>query len=99
MEVIITNGPQTLISVSGRLDNITAHEFENAIAPILAGNMEDIVLDCAALGFISSAGLRLFLTLQKAAQAKHGKLRLKNVQSDIKEIFYMTGFSKLFSFE
>jgi anti-anti-sigma factor len=99
MEVSITNGQHTTIAVKGRLDTVNAPEFEKAIAPIIAGNMKVTILDCTSLNYISSSGLRLFLTMQKTANSKKGKLVLKGMKNEIKEIFDMTGFSTIFQFE
>ena len=99
MEINITDGIQTVITIKGRLDTVSAPDFEKAITPIIAGNMKEVTLDCTALDYISSSGLRLFLTLQKTANAKQGKLTLKGMKTEIKEIFNMTGFSALFCFE
>ena len=98
MEINITQGLQTTISVAGRLDTVSASDFEKAIAPVIAGDMKDVVLDCSALDYISSSGLRLFLLLQKGANSKQGQLILKSMKPEIKEIFDMTGFSAMFHF-
>ena len=98
MEININTGIQTVICISGRLDTISSPDFEKAIAPVLAGDMKDTVIDCTDLDYVSSLGLRMFLTLQKAANAKHGQLTLKGVKPDVKEIFDITGFSSIFSF-
>jgi len=96
MEINISNGISTVITISGRLDTVSAPEFENAIAPIIAGDMKEVVLNCTDLDYISSSGLRLFLTMLKASNAKQGTLTLKGVKDDVKEIFDITGFSSLF---
>ena len=98
MEININNGAQTVISISGRLDTISSPEFEKAIAPVVAGDMKEVVLDCTNLDYISSLGLRMLLTMQKAAVAKQGQLSLKDIKPDIKEIFDITGFSSIFRF-
>jgi len=98
MEVIITNGLQTIITVKGRLDTVNASNFETAIAPVISDSMKDVVINCTELDYISSSGLRLFLTLQKTANSKQGKLTLKGMKEEIKEIFDMTGFTALFCF-
>jgi anti-anti-sigma factor len=99
MEVTISNDDQTIVTIQGRLDTLNAVDFEKAIAPILAGNMKAVVINCEALDYISSSGLRLFLTLQKTSNAKLGQLILKGMKPDIKEIFDMTGFSAMFRME
>jgi anti-anti-sigma factor len=96
MEIIIAEGEQTIITVKGRLDTINAPDFEKAIAPILAGDMKQVIINCAELDYISSSGLRLFLTMQKATNAKQGQLTLMEMKKEIRDIFDMTGFSALF---
>lgn len=90
---------QTIIKIIGRVDTATSSEFEKSIAPVLESDMKNIVLDCKDFEYISSTGLRLFLILQKTAQAKMGSLVIKNMNDDIKSVFNMTGFTALFKFE
>lgn len=100
MEILITNNDgETTITLIGRIDTANSTEFDAAIAPIVASDMSNVVLDCEKLSYISSSGLRIFLTLQKTALAKKGHLRIRNMNSEIKNVFNMTGFSKLFQFE
>ena len=58
-----------------------------------------IVLDCAELSYISSSGLRLFLSLRKAAGEKGGKVIVKNISNEIRTVFMMTGFLNLFEIQ
>jgi anti-sigma B factor antagonist len=90
---------EILAKLSGRLDTATAVEFEKYIAPIAEGNPNRVILDCTEFEYISSTGLRLFLTLQKAIKANSGQLTIRNLNVDIKTVFDMTGFTSLFSFE
>ena len=90
---------QTIINVKGRIDTATSPEFEKAIAPVIAGDMKDVVIECKDFEYISSTGLRLFLVLQKTANAKKGNLIIRNMSDDIKNVFNMTGFTALFKFE
>jgi len=94
LNISIENG-KTQARVTGRLDTINSDEFEKKMAPLLEGGNPDIELDCSELEYISSSGLRLFLTLQKSVNARGGKLVIKNMNNQIKEIFNMTGFSKI----
>ena len=99
MTININDGLQTIITVKGRLDTVSAPVFEKAIIPVVDGEMKDTVVDCTELDYISSSGLRQFLTLQKTANAKQVKLILRGMKNEIKEIFDMTGFTNLFIFE
>ncbi|MBP1673181.1 MAG: anti-sigma factor antagonist [Bacteroidetes bacterium] len=100
MEITIDNiAEQTIINIKGRIDTATSPEFEKAIAPVIAGDMKDVIMECKDFEYISSTGLRLFLVLQKSANAKKGSLLIRNMNDDIKNVFNMTGFTALFKFE
>ena len=81
MKITIENGKETVINLSGQLDTLTSVDLEKEIAPILQGEAQTVVLDGAELTYISSAGLRLLLTLQKGMKNKGGSFRLKNILS------------------
>ena len=72
MKITIENGKETVINLSGQLDTLTSIDLEKEIAPILQGEAQTVVLDGAELTSISSAGLRLLLTLQKGMKSKGG---------------------------
>ena len=99
MKITIENGKETVINLSGQLDTLTSVDLEKEIAPILQGETQTVVLDGAELTYISSAGLRLLLTLQKRMKNKGGSFRLKNIQNEIMEILNITGFSHILTIE
>ena len=84
--------------LEGRLDTIAAQQFAADMQPLLDNADKTITLDCQKLEFISSSGLRLFLSLRKATMAKGGSVIVKNVSPEIKQVFTITGFSSLFQF-
>ena len=83
-------------TVSGRLDTPAAVKAQQEIQPIMENVDKVITLDCSDLEYISSSGLRLFLTIRKEASAKGGKVIIKNINDEIKKVFMMTGFFNLF---
>lgn len=97
LKINTSNDGKTIALVEGRLDTTNSEEFEKKMAPLMTGANPDIVMDCADFAYISSSGLRLFLTLQKSVMARAGKLVIKNMKPEIKEVFDMTGFSKIFT--
>lgn len=99
MKITVENGTETTIALAGQLDTLTAAEFEKEIANILGSETLDVVLNGKDLTYISSAGLRLLLTLQKGMKAKGGSLRLQNMRNEIMEIFHITGFSSILTIE
>jgi anti-sigma B factor antagonist len=84
-------------TVSGRLDTPAAVKAQQEIAPLLENADKEIILDCTHLDYISSSGLRLFLTIRKEASAKGGKVTVQNINEEIDKVFKMTGFSTLFN--
>ncbi|MDR3234872.1 MAG: STAS domain-containing protein [Planctomycetaceae bacterium] len=94
-----TNGSVLNVLVTGRLDTLTAPDFEKEMTAPLDG-LTELVLDFAQLEYVSSAGLRSILTLKKQADAATGlKLTIRNVASNVMEVFEMTGFSSLLTIE
>lgn len=99
MQITVKNGNETVISLSGQLDTLSSVDFEKEINKVLANDVNAVVLDGADLTYISSAGLRLLLTLQKGMKAKNGTFRLRNLKQDILEILNVTGFSSFLTIE
>ena len=88
------NGTTLTVALDGRLDTNTAPAFEAFVNENLAG-VDALVLDCAALAYISSAGLRVLLSLQKKMQA----MKLICVGELVMEVFEMTGFADILTIE
>lgn len=100
MEIAITNENGNLtVVLKGRLDTLQAAECDKQLAPIHENADKDIVIECGELEYISSSGLRIFLSILKDVKAKGGSLVLKHVNSEIRNIFTITGFHKLFTIQ
>ena len=98
MEILKTqNGTSLTVALEGRLDTTTAPTLEAELAESLDG-VTDLVLDFAKLDYISSAGLRVLLATQKKMN-KQGKMTVKNVNDDIREVFEITGFCDILTIE
>ena len=99
MKVTVTEGPEVVVIVSGRLDTNSSADFEKTIEPVLTGTALKVKVDCSDLKYISSSGLRVFLLLQKKVSHRSGILRLCGLNDDVREVFDVTGFSALFLIE
>ncbi len=100
MEVTINRqDDKTIVVFAGRLDTPSSQEVSNALEPVVADAKGTIVLDCKDLEYISSSGLRIFLTVRKAAAAQGGTVIVKGMRDAIRNIFMMTGFLNLFQIE
>ena len=100
MDTIIdnTNG-KTVVTLKGRLDTTNAIAFEEKMKPIMEDQSPQVVLECSEFNYISSSGLRIFLTIQKRVMANGGQLVIRNIRPEIREVFDMTGFSAIFTIE
>ena len=96
IEKTITGSVATL-KIIGRLDTTTAPELEATIDGCAAG-LKELVLDCSALEYISSAGLRVILKTQKMMNAQ-GSMKLTHVNETIMEVFDITGFADILTIE
>jgi anti-sigma B factor antagonist len=75
------------VKLGGSLDTATAPELERQLAPVLAGQVKDLVFDLANLKFISSAGLRVFSTTRKQLKERGGQASFLHMQPQIQEVF------------
>ncbi len=97
MEIRIENENKvTTVFFIGRLDTPAAQEAAKQLEPLMGDATGTIVLDCKDLSYISSSGLRIFLTLRKAAASKGGEVIVQDINDDIRQVFMMTGFLNLF---
>ena len=84
------NGTEAVLALSGWLDTKTAPELKDALDALEEG-MESLVLDCAELEYISSAGLRQLVAAHKKM---NGNLTVRSVSKEIMDILRMGGFDK-----
>ena len=85
------------LAPAGRLDTLTAPELEQTIKENLDG-ITSLTMDLADLEYVSSAGLRVLLSAQKAMNAQ-GEMKVCHVNETIMEIFEVTGFSDILTIE
>lgn len=89
MKTNFTKENNTLfVDIEGRLDATNAPEFES----LLGKNTSDVgavTINCEKLDYISSAGLRVLLTVHKKMK---GCVKLTNVQELVMEVLELTGF-------
>ena len=93
----IAEGNQLTIVLGGRLDTTTAPKLETELKQNIFG-VEELVLDLAALEYLSSAGLRVLLSAQKVMN-RQGHMVVRNVNETVMEIFEVTGFVDVLTIE
>jgi anti-sigma B factor antagonist len=89
-------GPVTLFTLNGYLDAHTAPQFEKAIqAEVDAGHVR-LVVDCAGLTYISSAGLGVFMSFIEEVREAGGDIKLCAIVPAVYQVFEILGFPELF---
>ncbi len=97
MELVIKNENDVLTGfLTGRLDTVSSEQFSKDMQPLMENADKNIVLDCSGLEYISSSGLRLFLSLRKKVVEMGGTMVVTHINDDIRSVFTITGFFKLF---
>jgi anti-anti-sigma factor len=96
MDVQVTeSGGVAVVAVSGRIDAYTAPEVEARLtAAAVAGH--DVVIDLSETDYISSAGLRVLLTLAKRARGTSFDMRLCGLREAVTEVLDIAGLIPLF---
>ena len=85
------------VLISGKLDTATTPQATEEIENEL-GSADELILDIKELKYISSAGLRLILSLHKQ-MAEKGGMTVKNVNETNMDIFDLTGFTDILNIE
>lgn len=91
------NDNDIIVALSGDLDTAAAQDTEKELQPLMSVKGKTITIDCKELNYISSSGLRLFLSLLKSCKPNGNTLFLENLNDNIRKVFTMTGFSSLFN--
>jgi anti-anti-sigma factor len=90
-----TQNDTILVAVAGNLDSNTSSHAQQVLDGVLASGGRKVVLDCTALDYISSAGLRVLLGTAKRLSGAGGALRLFGLNETVREVFDISGFSAI----
>ena len=86
-----------VVAVEGRIDGTNAMDFQNAVQDALGENAGPLLIDCETLSYISSAGLRAFLSIARVLQRREGKFAICSLSGMIAQIFQISGFDQIIS--
>lgn len=86
----------TVVTVSGRIDAITAPDFENHLDGLIGQGNKLLLINLSGLGYISSAGLRSILSSAKKLKTLAGELVFAGLQGPVEEVFQISGFQSIF---
>ncbi|HNW86920.1 MAG TPA: STAS domain-containing protein [Candidatus Limiplasma sp.] len=91
-----TSGKTLTVKLDGRLDTITSPDLEQALSDLTG--VAHLVLDFTKITYISSAGLRVLLALQKR-MGKQGDMIVRHVDKMVMEVLEMSGFVDILTIE
>ena len=86
------DGTTLTVTVTGHIDTVTAPQLE---AELSLDAVEELVFDISGVAYVSSAGLRVFLSTYKTMAKKRG-MTIKGAQPAVLEVFKITGFASIF---
>jgi anti-sigma B factor antagonist len=88
-----------LISINGRIDSNTAPQLSDTLHHVTDQNKYRIILELSNVSFISSAGLRVMIDIQKICKRDNrGEVMLVCIPPRVFETFEVAGFVPLFKF-
>lgn len=90
------DGGRLTLALDGRLDTNTSPELD---AELALDGVTEVVFDLAKLEYISSAGLRVFLTAQKKLMPSGGKVVLRSPNAMVRSVLDITGCADIFQLD
>jgi anti-sigma B factor antagonist len=86
----------SVVEIIGELDGKTVPGAEEQILDLLQPECR-IVLDLTQVTYVSSAGLRMFLVLNRRATSNKGYIALLGLSEEIRDTMDITGFLSHFT--
>ena len=86
-----------VLSLQGNMNANTAELAEVKLHQLIMGGNQKLIVDLSKLNYISSAGLRVFLSANKMIKKKGGDIRICGLNNTVKEVFDISGFHMIFS--
>ncbi len=96
MEVLVSDKKDySVITLKGRMDATTVARFEEVCTATLEKNFSKIIINLEELEYISSAGLRGILLMEKLSKKHNTMLVFYGLQHMVKEVFDISGFTAI----
>lgn len=88
-----------VFQLDGRLDVTTSPFLEERLLPLLSVKHQKVVFDCARLNYVSSAGLRVFISTLRVLKSHDGGIAFASLTQPVLELFQLSGLESLFLIE
>ena len=86
-----------IVSIDDHLDTVSAPQFEARLMNLIRAGERRLVVDCAQLEYINSAGLKVFLLAAKELESLGGKFVLCTLSPSVFMVFETIGFDRIMS--
>ena len=88
---------KTVIHLNGSLDIGASEDLEKNLLSLVDSGEKNFIVDFAGLSYISSSGLRVFMSTANRLVAEKGSIALCGMNDQIKKVFEITGFTRIFN--
>jgi anti-anti-sigma factor len=92
-------GEIPVFHLAGRLNVTTSPLLEERLHPLLEVPGQRVVFDCSMLDYVSSAGLRVFLSTLRVLSSRGGGIAFAALTPPVQELFQLAGLENLFQIE
>ncbi|MBA3722300.1 MAG: STAS domain-containing protein [Parachlamydiaceae bacterium] len=81
-----------ILRMTGRLDAISSPAAEKKVFEEINNGQIKIMLDFSGVDYLSSAGMRMLLSITKKLKSLTGKMVVCNVTENVMDVLKMSGF-------
>ena len=92
----VTATDPVIIKLEGRIDGLTSKQISAELDEIIDSGVKNLILDFAGVYYLSSAGIRVFISSIKRINSIGGQIYFVSLSHHIMEIFKITGLSSVF---
>jgi len=88
-------GNVLVAEIDGRIDGVTAREFEETVTSEISNREGPVVCDLSSVSYVSSAGLRSILVIAKRLSKAGAPFSVCGLSGPVAEVFRVSGFDKI----
>jgi len=85
-----------ILEINGELDAHTAFQLEQQFKTLIETEAYHIIVNCANLEYIASAGLGVFMAYIEDIRNLGGDIKLSNMTDGVYHVFDLLGFPSLY---
>lgn len=84
-----------ILRCEGRLDATTSIQLENILNEAIENKHINLLVDFGGIEYLSSAGMRVLLSMTKRLKGMNGSFKLFSIHDDVMEIIRLAGFETI----